>query len=65
MYGSMGIRGYTPTMALHNFIRQSGFMVDLFDLCEQDENYNPNEQGTSSQATGGNTRYKDEDENMN
>jgi hypothetical protein len=24
-------------MALHNFIRQSGMMDDLFDLCDQDE----------------------------
>jgi hypothetical protein len=52
-------------MALHNFIRQSGFMDDLFDLCDQDENYNLDEEGTSSQATGGNTRYGDENENMN
>ena len=52
-------------MALHNFIRQSGMMDDLFDLCDQDENYNPNEEGTSTQATGSNTRYGDEDENMN
>ena len=43
-------------MALHNFIRQSG-MDDIFDLCDQDENYNPNEEGTSPQATGGNTRW--------
>ena len=52
-------------MALHNFIRHSGMMNDLFDLCDQDENYNPNEERTSSQATGGNTHYGDEDENMN
>jgi hypothetical protein len=37
-----------PCMTLHNFIRQSGMMDDLFDLCDQDENYNPNEEGTST-----------------
>ena len=52
-------------MALHNFIRQSGMMDDLFDLCDQDENYIPIEEGTSTQATRGTTRFGDEDENMN
>jgi hypothetical protein len=40
-------------------------MDDLFNLCDQDENYNPNEEGTSSQVNGGNTHHGDEDENMN
>ena len=35
-------------MALHNFIRQSGMMDDLFDFCDQDENYIPTEEGTST-----------------
>jgi hypothetical protein len=52
-------------MALHNFIRQSGMMDDLFDLCDQDENFDPNEEGTSTERTGGTTHYGDEDENMN
>jgi len=52
-------------MALHNFIRQSGMMDDLFDLCDQDENYIPIEEGISTQATRGTTRFGDEDENMN
>ena len=52
-------------MALHNFIRQSGMMNDLFDLCDQDKNYIPNEEGTSTQATRGTARFGDKDENMN
>ena len=40
-------------------------MDDLFDLCDQDENYIPIEEGTSTQATRGTTRFGDEDENMN
>ena len=52
-------------MALHNFIRQSGMMDDLFDLCDQDKNYIPIEEGTSTQTTRGTTRFGDEDENMN
>ena len=52
-------------MALHNFIRQSGMMDDLFIFCDQDENYIPIEEGTSTQATRGTTRFGDKDENMN
>ena len=52
-------------MTLHNFIRRSGMMDDLFDLCDQDENYIPNEEGTSTQTTGDTTHYGGEDENMN
>ena len=40
-------------------------MDDLFDLCDQDENYIPIEEGISTQATRGTTRFGDEDENMN
>ena len=43
-------------MALHNFIRQSGMMDDLFDLCDQDENYDPNGEASSSQANNPNRR---------
>jgi hypothetical protein len=52
-------------MALHNFIRQSGMMDDLFDLCDQDENYDPNDKITSSTANRTNTRHGDEDLHMN
>ena len=52
-------------MALHNFIRQSGMMDDLFDLCDQDEHYIPIEEETSTQTTRGTARFGDEDENMN
>jgi len=51
-------------MALHNFIRQSGTMDDLFDLCDQDENYDPNGE-SSSQANRTNRRHGDEDQRMN
>jgi hypothetical protein len=41
-------------MALHNFIRLSGMMDDLFDLCDQDKNYDPNGEASSSQANNPN-----------
>ena len=40
-------------------------MDDLFDFCDQDGNYIPTKEGTSTQATRGTTRFGDEDENMN
>ena len=40
-------------------------MDDLFDLCDQNKNYIPIEEGTSTQATRGTTRFGDGDENMN
>jgi len=52
-------------MALHNFIRQSGMMDDLFDLCDQDENYDPNGEASSSQANNANRCQGDEDQHMN
>ena len=52
-------------MALHNFIRQSGIMDDLFDLCDQDENYDPNDKSTSSAANRTNRLHGDEDQHMN
>ena len=52
-------------MALHNFIRQSGIMDDLFDLCDQDENYDPNDKSTSSAANRTNRRHGDEDQRKN
>jgi len=52
-------------MTLHNFIRQSSMMDDLFDLYDQDENYISIEEEISTQATRGTARFGDEDENMN
>jgi hypothetical protein len=40
-------------------------MDDLFDLCDQDENFDPNEEGTSTKRTRGTTHYGYEDENIN
>jgi hypothetical protein len=53
-------------MALHNFIRQSGLLDDLFNLCDEDENYDPAEGlPNQTQCSGANTEYGDEDPNMN
>jgi hypothetical protein len=38
-------------MELHNFIRQSGMMDDLFHLCDEDENYDPNDEETVGTST--------------
>jgi hypothetical protein len=48
-------------MALHNFIRRSGMMDDLFDKCDEDENYNPMEE----EETRRESHQGDEDPNMN
>jgi len=40
-------------------------MDDLFDLCDQDENYDPNDKSTSSAANRTNRLHGDEDQHMN
>jgi hypothetical protein len=52
-------------MALHNFIRQSGFMDDLFNLCDEDENFDPNDEETAGTSIRNNSVPGDEDEQMN
>ena len=37
-------------------------MDDLFDLCDQDENYDPNGEASSSQANNANRCQGDEDQ---
>jgi hypothetical protein len=52
-------------MALHNFIRQSGYMDSLFERCDQDENFDPNDEETSGTHMMPNTAPADEDAEMN
>jgi hypothetical protein len=52
-------------MALHNFIRQSGMMDDLFHLCDENENYDPNDEETPGTSIRTETQPGDEDECMN
>jgi hypothetical protein len=40
-------------------------MDDLFDLYDQDENYDPNGEASSSQANNPNRHQGDEDQRMN
>jgi hypothetical protein len=51
-------------MALHNFIRQSGMMDDLFHLCDEDENYDPNDEETAGTSIRTETQPGNEDESM-
>lgn len=50
-------------MALHNFIRESALGDEDFDMCDQDENYQP--MPFSSQARVVSNHLGDEDGNMN
>jgi hypothetical protein len=52
-------------MALHNFIRQSGFMDELFDICDRDETFDPNDEETSGTSSRPSSAIPDEDEQMN
>ena len=52
-------------MALHNFIRENDKKDRDFERCDEDENYNPREEPSSSQANGASTTHDDEDQNMN
>ncbi|KAL6655515.1 hypothetical protein ACP70R_006341 [Stipagrostis hirtigluma subsp. patula] len=51
-------------MALHNFIRDSKIEDQDFAMCDQDENYIPDVEG-SYQESGGNSQLGDEDVDMN
>lgn len=55
-------------MALHNFIRDHDKRDDDFVICDEDDNYVPLEQPSSSQGaarSGGNDRRGEEDQSMN
>jgi hypothetical protein len=52
-------------MVLHNFIRQSGMIDDLFHLCDENENYDPNDEETPGTSIRTQTQLGDEDECMN
>jgi hypothetical protein len=52
-------------MALHNFIRQSGMMDDLFHLCDENKNYDPNDEETPGTSIRTEIQPEDEDESMN
>ena len=53
-------------MAVHNFIRESALADTDFDMCDQDENYVPMaEASSSSQGNRRRIRQGDEDRNMN
>jgi hypothetical protein len=51
-------------MALHNFIRQSGMMDDLFHLCDENKNYDPNDEETAGTSIRSETQLGNEDESM-
>ena len=48
-------------MAIHNFIRESALPDTKFDMCDQDENYNPMPEARRRRST----RHADEDPSMN
>ena len=52
-------------MALHNFVRENDKKDRDSERCDEDENYNPLEEPSSSQANGASTTHADEDQNMN
>ena len=53
-------------MAVHNFIRESALADTDFDMCDQDENYVPMaEASSSSQGNRRRIRQGDQDRNMN
>jgi len=52
-------------MRLHNFIRQSGLMDELFQRCDEDENFDPNDEETSSASSRHNSMPVDEDAELN
>ena len=53
-------------MALHNFIKNSAMADEDFDRCDQDKNYVPlAEASSSSQRNRGSTREGEEYHNMN
>ena len=52
-------------MTSHNFIRQSGLMDELFERYDEDENFDPHDEETSSTSLRHNTMATDEEEEMN
>ena len=54
-----------PCMALHNFVRENDKKDRDFERCDEDENYNPREEPSSSQANGASTTHADKDQNIN
>jgi hypothetical protein len=52
-------------MAIHNFVRENDKKNRDFERCDEDENYNPLEEPSSSQANKATTTHGDEDQSMN
>jgi hypothetical protein len=52
-------------MALHNFVRDNDKKDKDFGRCDEDENYVPLEEPSTSQANGASTRHGEEDQSMN
>uniref|UniRef100_A0A0A8YRV6 Uncharacterized protein n=1 Tax=Arundo donax TaxID=35708 RepID=A0A0A8YRV6_ARUDO len=52
-------------MALHNFIRESAMRDEAFNMVDQDDNFKPIAEASSSQGNGANNHLGDEDVNMN
>jgi hypothetical protein len=52
-------------IALHNLVRENDKKDMDFERCDEDENYNPLEEPSSSQANGASTARGDEDQSMN
>ena len=52
-------------MALHNFVRENDKKDRDFERCDENENYIPPVEPSSSQANGASTRHGDDDQNMN
>ena len=52
-------------MALHNFVRENDKKDRDFERCDENKNYNPQEEPSSSQTNGASTTHADKDQNIN